>query len=85
MKRLDLWKLSVRNVFSVPVRSLLTVLGFAIGVAAILAVLTLGEAGREQVQSEMGRLGVDRIWVAEADNGGLPYQTADWLAQTMDI
>ena len=48
MKRFDLWKLSLLNVFSCPVRSILTVLGFAIGVAAILAVLTLGEAGREQ-------------------------------------
>ncbi len=85
MKRLELWKLSVLNVFSAPVRSLLTVLGFAIGVAAILAVLTLGTAGREQVQSEMGRLGIDRIWMTESGGGGLPQNAADWLADTMDM
>lgn len=72
MKRLDLWKLSFLNVFSVPVKSLLTVLGFAIGVAAVLAVLTLGEAGQSKVQSEMGRLGISRIWLTEAKKGNLP-------------
>ena len=39
MKRRDLWRLSLLNLFASPVRSLLTVLGFAIGAAAILAVL----------------------------------------------
>lgn len=63
MKRRDLWRLSLLNLFASPVRSLLTVLGFAIGAAAILAVLTLGEAGKDQVQSELDRLGIDQLWV----------------------
>lgn len=79
MKRFDLWKLSLLNVFSSPVRSMLTVLGFAIGVAAILAVLTLGEAGRVQVQSEMGRLGIDKIWLTASESGSLQRGTGDWL------
>lgn len=81
MKRFDLWKLSLLNVFSCPVRSLLTVLGFAIGVAAILAVLTLGDAGRKQVQSEMNRLGIDRIWVSSAGESGMMRGTGEWLEE----
>ena len=42
MKWRDQWQLSFRNIFSAPVRSLLTVLGMSIGIGAILAVLTLG-------------------------------------------
>lgn len=67
MKRLDLWKLSLLNVFASPVRSLLTVLGMAIGIGAILAVITLGEAGRVQVRSEMGRLGIDKVWLTAGE------------------
>ena len=73
MKHFELWKLSCRNVFAAPIRSFLTVLGFAIGVAAILAVLTLGDAGKEQVQSEMSRLGIDTVWVT-GDNTAHPLQ-----------
>jgi len=79
VKRLDLWKLSFLNVFSVPVKSLLTILGFAIGVAAVLAVLTLGEAGQSKVQSEMGRLGINRIWLTDAKKGDLPRGSGDHL------
>ena len=63
MKCNELWKLGMLNVFSAPVRSFLTVLGMAIGIAAILAVLTLGNAGQMQVRSEMNRLGIDKVWI----------------------
>ncbi|MBP3647336.1 MAG: ABC transporter permease [Clostridia bacterium] len=64
MKNRELWKLGMLNVFAAPVRSFLTVLGMAIGIAAILAVLTLGNAGQMQVRSEMNRLGIDKVWIA---------------------
>ena len=66
MKWCDQWQLSFRNIFSAPVRSLLTVLGMSIGIGAILAVLTLGTAGRNQVRAEMTRLGIDRVWLTAA-------------------
>lgn len=66
MKWRDQWQLSFRNIFSAPVRSLLTVLGMSIGIGAILAVLTLGTAGRNQVRAEMTRLGIDRVWMTAA-------------------
>ncbi len=66
MKWRDQWQLSFRNIFAAPVRSLLTVLGMSIGIGAILAVLTLGTAGRNQVRAEMTRLGIDRVWLNAA-------------------
>lgn len=66
MKWRDQWRLSFRNIFAAPVRSLLTVLGMSIGIGAILAVLTLGTAGRNQVRAEMTRLGIDRVWLTAA-------------------
>ena len=54
MKRYDFWKLSLLNIFAAPARSVLTVLGMAIGIGAILAVITLGDAGRAQVTKRDG-------------------------------
>ncbi len=66
MKWREQWRFSFRNIFAAPVRSLLTVLGMSIGIGAILAVLTLGTAGRNQVRAEMTRLGIDRVWLTAA-------------------
>ena len=66
MKWRDQWQLSFRNIFSAPVRSQLTVIAISIGIGAILAVLTLGTAGRNQVRAEMTRLGIDRVWLTAA-------------------
>lgn len=81
MKQRDLWKLSRLNLFSSPVRSVLTVLGIAIGIGAVLAVLTLGSAGKAQVRSEMGKLGIDKVWLT-AENG-LIRNDAQLLAQAL--
>lgn len=79
MKRYDFWKLSLLNITSSPTRSVLTVLGMAIGIGAILAVLTLGDAGKDQVQSEMARLGIDRVWITAAQGNRLTRGDADLL------
>lgn len=76
MRRFEFWKLGLQNVLAAGLRSLLTVLGMSIGVAAILAVLTLGEAGRAQVKSEIARLGIDQVQVTAAD-ASQPLQRDD--------
>ena len=49
-----------------PVRTALTILGLAVGVGAILTVIALGTAGRRQVEEEIARLGVDKLWITAA-------------------
>ena len=83
MKMQDLWRLSVRNIFAAPLRSFLTVLGMAIGIGAILAVLTLGEAGRNQVREEMTRLGIDRVWLTASGMDTLRQGDAALLSGKM--
>ncbi len=63
MKLRDAIHLAAVNIFQTPMRSILTVLGLAIGIGAILSVLTLGDAGQQQVEMEMTRMGVDKVWV----------------------
>ncbi len=81
MERIELWKLGVRNVVSSLLRSLLTVLGLAIGIGAILAVLSLGDAGQAQVRSEMTRLGIDKVWLTAAEGSVLQVGDGAWLTE----
>lgn len=83
MKRYDFWKLSLLNISASPIRSVLTVLGMAIGIGAILAVLTLGDAGKEQVQSEMTRLGIDKVWLTAAGTDALKHGDAELLSSAL--
>lgn len=83
MKPRDLWKLSIQNVLTTPMRSLLTVLGMAIGIGAILAVLTLGDAGKVQVQNEMMRLGTDKVWLTAGSGTHLEHGDAALLSREL--
>ena len=83
MKRYDFWKLSLLNIFAAPARSVLTVLGMAIGIGAILAVITLGDAGRAQVKSEMARLGIDRVWLTASEGQTLRHGDAQLLSSAL--
>lgn len=83
MKQRDLWWLGLKSITTAPMRSLLTVLGMAIGIGAILAVLTLGDAGKNQVEQEMMRLGIDKVWLTAAEGSRLRQGDAALLAEAL--
>ena len=50
------------------IKTLLTILGLAVGVGAILAVLALGDAGEVRVEAEIAKMGVDKVWIRATDS-----------------
>ncbi len=84
MKLRDALWLSLRNILCTPLRSILTVLGMAIGIGAILAVLTLGDAGKTQVETEMVRLGIDKVWIRADKEAKLTQEDARLLARRLN-
>jgi putative ABC transport system permease protein len=44
-------------------RSLLTVLGITIGIAAIICVVAIGKAGQKEVQQQLDNLGNNLVWI----------------------
>lgn len=63
MKIMDGIKLSFNAIRSGILRTLLTIISLAVGVAAVLTVLALGDAGELRVEDEITNLGVNKVWV----------------------
>ena len=72
MKLGDAAGLSALNIRKNPVRTLLTILGLGVGIGAILTVWTLGGAGQTQVEAEIARLGVDKVWILPIISASAP-------------
>ncbi len=49
-------------------RTVLTMLGIVIGIASMIAVISLGDGGSVRIDGELQRLGVNRIWLYTANN-----------------
>jgi len=62
-------------------RTLLTILGLAVGVGAVLTVMALGASGETQVEAEIDRLGVNKIWITTADDTRALVAADAFLAQ----
>lgn len=73
----DAAELAAGNLMKDSVRTILTVLGLGVGVGAILTVITLGGAGQVQVETEIARMGVDKVWITEAEDSMRGFRTED--------
>ncbi len=74
MRSYDIFKLSLNHVRKSKLRSWLTILGIIIGVAAVVAIVSIGEGMQQAVATRLGALGADLVTVspgfARATGGG---------------
>lgn len=70
MKFLDIMTMSVNSLTHRKLRSWLTVLGIVVGVAAVVALVSVGQGLQQTVQSQLGGLGANLITIS------LGYQRA---------
>jgi putative ABC transport system permease protein len=61
-------KAAVKNVFSNKLRTLLTMLGIIIGIAAVIAITSIGNGSQAQIQEQFDSLGVGRMTVSLRSN-----------------
>jgi putative ABC transport system permease protein len=65
-------KLSLRTIFRNAMRSMLTVLGIVIGVAAVIVMVTVGQGTTAQVTSDVAKLGSNVLMVRAGQAGQGP-------------
>ncbi len=63
MKILDIFRLSLSHVKKSKMRSWLTIIGIVIGVAAVVAIISIGQGMQESVQTSLKSFGADLITV----------------------
>jgi putative ABC transport system permease protein len=63
MKIVDLVKLSIKNLSQRGLRSWLTILGIVIGVASVLAILSVGAGMQQSVSAQLASLGSDVVYI----------------------
>jgi ABC-type antimicrobial peptide transport system, permease component len=79
----DGFKISVADMKRNTMRTVLTILGITIGIAAMIAVFSVGQAGRERIQQELNNFGINRIWIlpnfSEQQGESLTMKDAEYL------
>ena len=65
MKLDDIFKLSLNSLTHRGLRSWLTILGIIIGVAAVIAMLSIGTGMSQSVEAQMSGLGADILTVSQ--------------------
>jgi MacB-like periplasmic core domain len=63
MNHLGLLAASVWALLRNKMRSLLTVLGITIGIAAVICVVAIGKAGQARVEQQLNNLGDNFVWI----------------------
>jgi len=80
MKTFDIFRLSLSHVKKSKMRSWLTIIGIVIGVAAVVAIISIGQGMQESVAARLGSLGADLITVtpgfSRASGGGFEGRSA---------
>ena len=64
-----LW-LALRQIFRNPMRSLLTVLGIVIGVAAVITMVTVGNGATQAVREQIESLGSNQLMIRPGQRMG---------------
>jgi putative ABC transport system permease protein len=68
------------------IRTILTILGLVVGIAAFICVVGVGEAGSAKVQEQLQKLGDNMIWIEAGSRAtnGVRYGTRETDSLTLD-
>jgi putative ABC transport system permease protein len=85
MNHLDLLESSLRALLRNRTRSLLTVLGITIGIAAVICVVAIGKAGQAEVERRMSSLGDNYVWIEAGGRDVNGVQTGPHTTPTLTV
>jgi putative ABC transport system permease protein len=85
MNYLDLLESSLRALLRNKTRSLLTVLGITIGIAAVISVVAIGKAGQAEFERRMSSLGDNYVWIEAGGRDVNGVQTGAHTTPTLTV
>ncbi len=88
MRTYDIFRLSLNHVRKSKLRSWLTILGIIIGVAAVVAIISIGEGLQQSVSTRLRTIGADLITISPGFSraaGGMPFGQGGLSASTANL
>jgi putative ABC transport system permease protein len=83
MNRAALLRSAVVALMRNKMRSVLTVLGITIGIAAVICVVAIGKAGQARVEQQLNNLGDNFVWVEAGGRSVNGVRTGNHLTKTL--
>lgn len=81
----ETFKLALQSILRNPMRSFLTVLGVVIGVAAVIAMVTVGNGSSAQVQADVESLGANLLTLQQGQDRRGPSSDDGGAARPFDL
>ncbi len=78
-------KISLKALSRNKIRSALTMLGIIIGVAAVIATVSLGQGAQQQIQEEIASLGDSTVWVRAGSRRSWGVRSASGTMNTLKV
>ncbi len=85
MNHLALLTSSVRALLRNKMRSVLTVLGITIGIAAVICVVAIGKAGQLRVEEQLNNLGDSFVWIEAGGRAVNGVRTGNHNTKTLTL
>jgi putative ABC transport system permease protein len=67
MRMLEYLNLAGQQIRKNKLRSFLTILGIVIGIASMIAVISVGDSGQDKINGELAKFGINRSWIFSED------------------
>ena len=84
MLLIDTFVLALKNIWSNKMRTILTMLGIIIGVAAVIVIVGLGNGMTQQVRESFSSMGINSMSVSIWGRGSSRTATVDYMYQVVD-
>lgn len=85
MRYQDLFATATESLLRTKSRSILTILGIVIGIAAVILMLSIGQGAERYILSEVADLGSDLVFVEPASGDPTSGPPSPFIEQTMDL
>jgi putative ABC transport system permease protein len=82
----SIWSEAMKSLLRNRIRTVLTILGLVVGIAAFICVVGVGDAGSAKVQEQLQKLGDNMIWVEAGSRAtnGVRFGTRETTSLTLD-
>src|SRR5579872_1025461 len=82
----SIWNEAMKALLRNRIRTVLTILGLVVGIAAFICVVGVGDAGSAKVQEQLQKLGDNMIWIEAGSRAtnGVRFGTRETDSLTLD-